>query len=69
MMSDWQPIETAPKDGTVIILYNRRGIVAAGAWLNIDGFPWEFFDGTTETNGWGAVSVTHWQPLPEPPHA
>ena len=57
-MSDWQPIDTAPKDGTEVLLWwFRRHVVGsyvAGGW-------------TDESLGQYDVSPTHWMPLPEPP--
>ena len=69
----WQPIETAPKDHTTILLRGPSGYrsprdfhietgywhVAIGAWLSDSG------DRITE--GW--PEPTYWQPLPEPPKA
>jgi hypothetical protein len=58
---DWQAIETAPRDGTEILLFARgqrnddyRGV---GQWSEQrkDWF-WSF-----------AIRPTHWMPLPEPP--
>jgi len=67
MCNEWQPIETAPKDGTIIIV---RGGVAywrertshwdgAAGWWTIAGFDWP-----GRPIQW---EVTHWMPLPEPP--
>lgn len=56
-MTDWQPIETAPRDGTVIIVY-APGLFQTAAW--IDGY-W-----TNACESW-LDDVTHWMPLPEPP--
>jgi hypothetical protein len=59
---DWQPIETAPKDGTRILLwvlsqYDPRE--AVGRW---------------DSHGYWAIDYndvpcdpTHWMPLPAPP--
>jgi len=67
---NWQPIETAPKDG-------RRVLV----WIDDpkllrDGYPicfarlWFYDDGSLGggAEGFnGKWDITHWMPLPEPP--
>lgn len=67
--SKWQPIETAPKNGTWFV----------GAWINDrDDFAYSMSVVRYNGNGnWrekvgvdcdGPVSTpTHWMPLPEPP--
>jgi hypothetical protein len=53
----WQPIETAPKDGTPILLWTYWEHYAVGAW---DGTGW--YDGQYS---WS--DATHWMPLPASP--
>jgi hypothetical protein len=76
---DWQPIETAPKDGTHILLWWRTcpDHPSVGAW-DVDE---EFEDRPTHwpspVEGWRCEGddiipknqhdVTHWMPLPAPP--
>lgn len=55
-MSEWQRIESAPRDGTRVLVSDGADVYEAwfhpgeGAWLDCDGiFP------------------THWMPKPEPP--
>jgi hypothetical protein len=61
----WQPIETAPRDGTRIIIGWPGGGIRYAYWLN-NSPTW---------SGWKVPSLelplpsappTHWQPLPEP---
>lgn len=60
-MSEWQPIETAPKDGTKIIAcrYDGRVAVISRTKSNI----WRELTG----NVWGTTAPTHWMHLPPPP--
>lgn len=61
--SVWQPIASAPKDGTRIWARDSRGRLFVvkcqdpggryERWVNDDGTPMRY--------------LTHWQPLPEPP--
>lgn len=78
-MVTWQPIETAPRDGTPIIAYGRWAgeingpdkepgtyIVAwqYGGRTDYEGFEWT----CQNTDAYAAwVKATHWMPLPEPP--
>lgn len=69
-MSEWKPIETAPKDETDVLLYRTWDLkktlppIVAG-WFDNYGYagwcshekPDHFIEGTP----------THWMPLPEPP--
>lgn len=58
---EWQPIETAPKDGSPILLYSSDDGCHQGYWFEgSDDTGW-CTDGLF-SNGW-----THWMPLPEPP--
>ena len=61
-MSDWQPIKTAPKDGTQVLGY-FDGHVVVMLWFTYsnDYTCWETVDAETE------VDPTHWMPLPNPP--
>jgi hypothetical protein len=69
-MSEWQPIDTAPKDGTP----HLRGL-----WVNTStGDVWDidagyiddhgdFLDLFGDVLGWDVEDYSHWMPLPEPP--
>ena len=77
-MGEWQPIETAPKDGTPILVFDvsehygdaPRGqtvmVVRYRAYSPNDyrapGGTWEAPYGPCS-----ADNPTHWMPLPEPP--
>jgi hypothetical protein len=68
--NDWQPIETAPKDGTRILIAGcvigpliRIGWWGAGRYLDrVRGYERDWTDGNS--HGW---RPTHWMRLPEPP--
>lgn len=74
MEREWQPIETAPKDGRSLLLGggnicvgdDHKGMpvgVLQGEWSNAEKIWWV---GTI--NGKSLhVKPTHWMPLPEPP--
>lgn len=80
-MNNWQPIDTAPKDGTVVLVWWPIGDYPSGnhefaSFVDFGGkVPEGTFDGKPYRNGWcndrdGAylpVEPTHWMPLPEPP--
>lgn len=74
----WQPIKTAPKDGTSIIVYGKfageiAGIidgkhVGIASWQggrgDYAGFTWRAENTDAYAAWW---RPTHWMPLPEPP--
>lgn len=61
-MTDWQPIETASKDGVTIVLYGAKGRykIVIGKWV-ANWNQWQ-----SQPGAW-PVYPTHWMPLPEPP--
>ena len=59
----WQPIATAPKDGTLILGFFDGTICTIEWFIYDDGRGlWETFYGESE------VVPTHWMPLPAPPN-
>lgn len=57
----WQPIETAPRDGENVLLADESGSMIVGFWNN-------------RTNAWDDGDYrsfmtwpTHWMPMPKPP--
>jgi hypothetical protein len=78
---EWQPIETAPKDGGALILSNGKE-VAQGWWCDVPGYSREVRDsdgryidqdegegflGWMDCDGGMLPEPTHWMPLPPPP--
>jgi hypothetical protein len=68
---EWQPIETAPKDGRPILGFgicdgevSGRGVEPAAAVVEWCG-SWTV--GATDYYG-VTMEATHWMPLPDPPH-
>ena len=62
-MSEWQPIETAPKGAAVLLAY-KFGLGSAighkdeaGMWHGHEGSDWRD----------GLARFSHWMPLPDPP--
>lgn len=62
---EWQPIESAPKDGTSIIIYPHTdgGDVGIASWINSvlgdTAGSWR--------SDYDREWPTHWMPLPLPP--
>ena len=65
-MKGWQPIESAPKDGTRILLgWKLQEAVIVARWVAPDtrgDLVWEL-----DEDGSYVKAPTHWMPLPEPP--
>lgn len=72
MKTEWQPIETAPKDGRWLLLRSGSEKPNIGAWR--EAIPalneqWPEYPACWETDGEGfeMTGVTHWMPIPDPP--
>ena len=72
--NEWQPIETAPKDGTHIIgLFDGWSDECVRVtWYNKKSYSKLFGKITIKRlkgwqNGLNKVKPTHWMPLPKPP--
>ena len=72
----WRPIESAPKDGTILLAW--RFFPVAIKWTGDATYPWEAVHLNDAdpalgmiANGFmeGDASLTHWMPLPSPPAA
>ena len=61
---EWQPIETAPKDGTEILTIRSNGHIAKGVFYDN---PFGRKDTVIDNSSGKWWSVTHWMPLPSPP--
>ena len=57
----WQPIETAPKDGTRVLLCIDHGEWGDKVWTGLWGDGWMVSYGKARTE------PTHWMPLPKAP--
>lgn len=74
--SEWRPIETAPKDGTIILVtgwnYGKPGTERHYAIASYAGGVWAEGSDWVEDSEWNKPGVlkylTHWMPLPQPPN-
>lgn len=74
MNMTWQPIETAPKDGTLVLLYepdNDEELIDARIFVGLwnDARDAKFYGTAWECAEYSAFNhyPTHWMPLPEAP--
>lgn len=66
-MTNWKPIETAPKDGRTILACGRGTdgyFVCDVKWKHE---TWMLFDPALDDHSFPTDYLTHWMPLPEPP--
>ena len=72
-MSEWKPIETAPKDGTEFVAFCEDGDFWLIRWCPNDkekNMGWKrgaFCAGIDVGETVVIPCLTHWQPLPPPP--
>jgi len=72
-MSDWQPIETAPKDGTYVMVwpptYSGAVSCAVWDWQTDHKRPRPFWQRLDTDSAWTSRNhpPTHWMPVPEGP--
>ena len=82
-MSEWQPIETAPKDGSYVLVFIPESIQSTAApkpliemarWVTESWDHWEpdgrdkMFRVSEDCSHWSNYEpATHWMPLPDPP--
>ncbi len=60
----WMPIETAPKDGTAILVYTQHDNFYVVSYDDVFSAPWR----VRNDAGLNERALTHWMPLPEAPN-
>lgn len=67
----WQPIETAPKDGTEFVMLDANvNTATVGHWMADVGWlnkPVPIGGAKHEPRWFPLATPTHWMPLPQPP--
>lgn len=67
-MSQWRPIETAPKDGTKVLFWSKYfAQISIGFYR--EGHIWSggnIYQPSAIPREWEDVA-SHWMPLPDPP--
>ena len=75
-MSEWQPISTAPKDGTPVLVFSpyedrnepTNVVVAKYEIYGPDNEWWVYCEAVlADISGQIDPEPTHWMPLPSPP--
>ena len=75
-VAQWQPIASAPKNGTVVIVgrhMDEFGFIRG--YARFDGSPTAYVSGWISTgfdpvmSNFGLAHPTHWMPLPNPPNS
>lgn len=71
-MSEWQPIVTARKDGTKMLLYwPAENLISIGWFKYNHRTNLSYFSDTEEMDDYDLAEPenhpTHWMPLPDPP--
>lgn len=72
-MNNWQPIKTAPKDGTSVIIAvphnDPSGFVVGEAYCNERRGGWWWANLSYDDDYADPIrqAPTHWMPLPKPP--
>lgn len=61
---EWRPIETAPKDGRLILACNKSADEISGIYCAYWSDSWNYWMYATDK---ACVNVCYWMPLPEPP--
>ena len=68
---DWQPIETAPDDGTDVLVCVTHNM-PDGEWETIQWVDWQRSPRVRWPNYAARIDIpfppTHWMPLPAPPN-
>lgn len=74
-MTEWRPIDSAPKDGTRILVASN-GLVDTAYWATVSGNAncwgqdytgWVNYDSEDPFYSVFYDGATHWMPLPDPP--
>lgn len=64
----WRPIETAPRDGTEVLLAFDSGAIEKAVWAQSNGEQ-AFLISRPDWSRYPDDKPTHWKPLPDPPRA
>lgn len=68
VFGEWQPIETAPKNGSEVWVYN--GEQERMRWIEGDEYAlWVYADELLNDVDPSPEQPTHWMPLPSPPES
>lgn len=61
----WQPIETAPKDGTHVLVWSKSWGPTQAFFISEDDE--DYYEGWVAYHADQEIAPTHWMPLPAAP--